>query len=160
MAKYPVSFINLQLIENLNNIIQEIQERARKEANLILGDEQEDVIPTVEEAKQMIYISQIIKEILRLKGPVPRLTPRLATEDTFLSGTFIPKGSKVTINIYDVHHSEKVWENPAEFDPDRFSQEESNSTWVPFGGGARQCIGINFSLIEQRVMIAMICKSK
>ncbi|GAA5814314.1 hypothetical protein MFLAVUS_007808 [Mucor flavus] len=137
----------------------EIQERARKEANLILGDELEDVIPTVDETKQMIYINQIIKETLRLKAPVPRITPRLATEDMFLSGTFIPKGSRLTINIYDLHHSDKVWENPAEFDPDRFSQEEeNNSAWAPFGGGARQCIGMNFSLNEQRVMIAMILR--
>ncbi|KAG2229948.1 hypothetical protein INT48_003493 [Thamnidium elegans] len=137
-----------------------IQERARKEANLILGDRPEDIIPTVEETKQMIYINQIIKETLRLKAPVPRITPRLVTKDTFLSGTFIPKGSRVTINIYDLHLSDKAWENPTEFDPDRFAQEESNSTWVPFGGGARQCIGMNFSLNEQRVMIAMICKLK
>ncbi|KAI8054831.1 cytochrome P450 [Thamnidium elegans] len=135
-----------------------IQERARKEANLILGDRPEDIISTVEETKQMIYINQIIKETLRLKAPVPRITPRLVTKDTFLSGTFIPKGSRVTINIYDLHLSDKAWENPTEFDPDRFAQEESNSTWAPFGGGARQCIGMNFSLNEQRVMIAMILR--
>ncbi|GAA5801590.1 hypothetical protein HPULCUR_007038 [Helicostylum pulchrum] len=148
-----LSFVLYYLAKHL-----EIQERARKEVNLILGDGLEDVIPTVEETKQMTYINQIIKETLRLKAPVPRLTPRLVTEDTFLSGTFIPKGSRVTINIYDMHHSEKVWENPTEFDPDRFSQEESNYTWVPFGSGARQCIGMNFSLNEQRVMIAMILR--
>lgn len=31
-------------------------------------------------------------------------------------------------------------------------------TWVPFGSGPRQCIGMNFSLAEQRVLLSMMCK--
>jgi cholesterol 24(S)-hydroxylase len=62
-------------------------------------------------------------------------------------------------------HSEKNWKNALKFDPDRFAAEGDGAqvsgkgmSWVPFGNGARQCIGMNFSLAEQRVMLSMLCK--
>jgi hypothetical protein len=62
-------------------------------------------------------------------------------------------------------HSEKNWVNPLKFDPDRFApggeasqQELKGMTWIPFGNGPRQCIGMNFSLTEQRVLLSMLCK--
>jgi cytochrome P450 len=101
-----------------------------------------------------------------LSGPVPQTLPRTATKDTELCGIFIPKGSTVTVNIYDLHHSEKLWKDPFVFDPERFAEDgEATQTagegisWVPFGNGSRQCIGMNFSLNEQRVLLSMLCKS-
>ncbi|GAA5814312.1 hypothetical protein MFLAVUS_007806 [Mucor flavus] len=138
----------------------EIQQRAREEAISILGDEPKDVLPTGDETKQMNYINQVIKESLRISDPVARLfIPRIPTEDTMLSGTFIPKGTKLVMNIFNVHHSSKFWKNPRQFDPDRFAiNDESKMAWVPFGSGARQCIGKYFSLNEQRVMISMLLR--
>jgi cytochrome P450 len=101
---------------------------------------------------------------LRINGPAPNVIPRIATEDTDLSGTFIPKGSLLTVDIFNMHHSERYWKNPKEFDPDRFADGETareageGLVWLPFGNGARQCIGMNFSLNEQRVMLSMLCK--
>ncbi|KAI9360255.1 cytochrome P450 [Pilaira anomala] len=137
----------------------EIQERAREEALAILGDEPVDVLPTIEETKQMTYINQVIKETLRINGPLPILIPRIAQEDTDLSGTFIPKGTAVNVGLFNMHHSEKVWRDSKEFDPDRFAENRGeNSNWLPFGHGGRQCIGMNFSLAEQRVMLSMLLR--
>lgn len=70
-----------------------------------------------------------------------------------LSRTFVPKGSKLIANIYNVHHSEKYWKSPNQFNPNRFDQDElENMRWLPFGGGARLCIGMKFSLNEQHVV--------
>jgi cytochrome P450 len=113
----------------------------------------------------MTYTNQIIKETLRINGPVPRIIPRIASEDTELSGYFIPKGTYLSVNIFSIQHSEKVWTNANEFNPDRFAEDGEASkgagegmTWLPFGNGARQCIGMNFSLNEQHVMLSMLCK--
>jgi cholesterol 24(S)-hydroxylase len=64
-------------------------------------------------------------------------------------------------------HSEKNWKNALTFDPDRFAADGDGvqtsgkgMSWVPFGNGARQCIGMNFSLAEQRVLLSMLCKYK
>ncbi|KAI8879155.1 cytochrome P450, partial [Backusella circina FSU 941] len=143
----------------------DIQQRAREEAISILGDEPEDILPTVEETKRMTFINQIMKETLRLNGPAANIVSRVAKEDCELAGTFVPKGSKVTVNLFETMHSEKNWKNALKFDPDRFAADGDGAqvsgkgmAWVPFGNGARQCIGMNFSLAEQRVMLSMLLR--
>lgn len=143
-------------------LTQEIQARARQEAISILGDEPIDVLPTVEESKQMIYINQIMKETLRINTPVPVVIPRVTMQDVILSGTFIPKGSLINVGLYTMHHIEKYWKDSKQFNPDRFSPEnkknDDQENWLPFGYGGRQCIGMNFSLTQQRVLLSMLCK--
>ncbi|KAL9547449.1 hypothetical protein MBANPS3_006166 [Mucor bainieri] len=130
---------------------QDIQDKARAESISILGTESTDILPSLEQTKQMTYINQIIKETLRINGPVIGIVPRAVTEDTVLSGTFIPKGSTITVDIFNVLHSEKVFKNSKTFDPDRFAkrgnrretaddEEDDDITgWIPFGSGARNC---------------------
>lgn len=78
---------------------------------------------------------------LRINGPVVGVVPRLVTEDTVLSGTFIPKGSSITIDIFNIQHSDKVWKNADVFNPDRFATKDEGGEdlagWIPFGNGAR-----------------------
>jgi cholesterol 24(S)-hydroxylase len=45
---------------------QDIQQRAREEAMSILGNEPQDVLPTVEDTKKMTYINQIMKEVCHI----------------------------------------------------------------------------------------------
>ncbi|KAI9345052.1 cytochrome P450, partial [Pilaira anomala] len=142
---------------------QDIQERARQEAISILGDEPRDILPSLEDTKKMTYINQIIKETLRINGPVPEVSERVTAEDIILSNTLIPKGTPLTVDIFAIQHSTKLWKNPDTFDPDRFAEDGEATrgpgegmTWLPFGNGARQCIGMNFSLNEQRVMLSML----
>jgi cytochrome P450 len=172
LAENPVSkeYICYNLYElmltGIHIKFKDIQQKAREEAIGILGDEPVDVLPTVEDTKRMTYINQIMKETLRINGPATRVVSRLAMEDTVLpSGTFIPKGTQVTVNIFNIQHSNKVWKNSDKFDPDRFAEDGESTreagegmAWVPFGNGARQCLGMNFSLNEQRVMLSMLCK--
>lgn len=106
-----------------------------------------------------------MKETLRINGPASKVVSRIATEDTTLSGTFIPKGTMLTVNIFDIQHSNTYWKDASKFNPDRFSENGEaargsgdGNAWLPFGNGARQCIGMNFSLNEQRVLLSMLCK--
>ncbi|KAI8328859.1 cytochrome P450 [Choanephora cucurbitarum] len=141
----------------------ELQEKARKEALEILGDATEDVIPTIEQAKQMTYINMVIKETMRRHTPVYSTTNRVALEDLELAGTFIPKGSELSVDIYNLHHNPDVWHDPYQFKPERFvpggeADQHQGIGWVPFSNGGRQCIGMNFSLAEQRVVLSMMRK--
>lgn len=92
---------------------------------------------------------------------------RYAAQDTELGGVFIPKGARMVLDIYGLHHNPKVWRDPLKFDPDRFlpgGEAEQlagqGMAWIPFGNGARQCIGINFSLAEQRVLLPLLRKPR
>ncbi|KAG2200780.1 hypothetical protein INT46_002171 [Mucor plumbeus] len=143
----------------------EMQKLAREEVLSIFGDAPEDIIPSFDQLKQLDYLNQIIKETLRINGPVVQLVPRISQENTVLSGTFIPKGAYVTVDVFSLQHSKKVWKYADQFDPDRFAPKGESSqlsgegmAWAPFGNGARQCIGMNFSLNEQRVLLSMMLK--
>lgn len=50
------------------------------------------------------------------------------------------------------------WENPETFDPDRFDRQAAVPafTYVPFGGGPRNCIGATFAQIEAKVVMARL----
>lgn len=82
-----------------------------------------------------------------------------------LGETFIPKGSTVVIDAISIHRNPKYWKSPDLFNPDRFlprGEAEKHAgfglTYVPFGGGSRHCIGRNFAMNEQKVMLSMFCK--
>jgi cytochrome P450 len=71
----------------------------------------------------------------------------------------------VQAEIFLAHHNPAVWKDPEQFRPERFAaggENEENAknglAWAPFGNGARQCIGMNFSLAEQRVVLAMLLR--
>jgi cytochrome P450 len=91
------------------------------------------------------------------------MTGRLCQQDINLAGHFIPKGTQVAVDIYNLHHNPAVWKDPYVFDPERFApggeaDSKRGIAWVPFSNGSRQCIGMNFSMAEQRVVLLMIRK--
>ncbi|KAG0788485.1 hypothetical protein G6F16_001452 [Rhizopus arrhizus] len=141
----------------------EIQEKARKEAIRILGDGPEDIAPTAEQLKELDYINMIIKETLRRHPPAYLTTDRVVQNDLVLGGVHIPKGSDLCLDIYSLHHNADIWSNPFEFNPERFApggeaDSQRGIAWAPFSSGGRMCVGMNFSLTEQRVLIPMLLK--
>lgn len=95
--------------------------------------------------------------------PVSAIFARAPEEDTDLNGVYIPKGTPVAVDIRNMHYNPKVWKDPYRFNPDRFApggeaESQEGMAWLPFSNGGRQCIGMNFSLAEQRVLLSMLCK--
>ncbi|KAG1491454.1 hypothetical protein G6F52_013469 [Rhizopus delemar] len=91
------------------------------------------------------------------------LLPRKTAEDIFLAGTFIPKDTNIAVDVGALQRDPRSWKDPDEFVPERFEDDgEQNSheglTWIPFGNGTRQCIGMNFSLMEQRLILTMLLR--
>ncbi|GBO37588.1 Cytochrome P450 3A18, partial [Araneus ventricosus] len=87
---------------------------------------------------------------------------RVAGEDYKLgdTGIVIPKGTTVTVPIYAMHRDPEFFPDPEKFDPDRFSPEERAKrnpyTFMPFGGGPRNCVGMRFALVEVKVCLAYV----
>ena len=93
------------------------------------------------------------KESLRLIPPVPSI-PRCAVRDTEFGGFKLPAGTRVSINPVYTHHMPDVWVDPETFDPMRFSNEAARNrhkfAFVPFGGGAHMCLGLNFAYMQAK----------
>ncbi|KAI8575217.1 hypothetical protein K450DRAFT_262785 [Umbelopsis ramanniana AG] len=144
---------------------QHVQGKAREEAIRILGDGDDIVYPSAQQCSDMKYIYMVVKETLRMSGPAQNTLPRQSNRDTELAGTFIPKGASLIADIFVMHHDPSVWKDPEAFFPERFApggESESKAgqglSWAPFGSGSRQCIGMNFSLAEQKVALSMLLR--
>ncbi|ORY94519.1 cytochrome P450 [Syncephalastrum racemosum] len=117
-------------------------------------------IPTFEQVSNLKYTHQVLKETLR-KHPPLRELGKYCKKDCIVPGGYkIHAGSYVDIQVYAMHHNEKVYPNPKEYDPDRFSPEEeqkrSRFAWLPFSTGPRACIGMAFALQEAKIVLAML----
>jgi cytochrome P450 len=77
----------------------DIQEKARKEVLQVLGNKE----CTYEACQKMDYLSNVIKESMRLFPPVNGI-PRKTSKDTVLGGYSIPKDTVISVSIYSIHH--------------------------------------------------------
>lgn len=135
----------------------EIVTKARTELDEVLGNR----TPTFEDLPKLTYLTQIIEESMRLYPPA-WLTDRIAAQDDEFQGIKIPKGSIVVTYFYGTHHAADLWENPAQFNPDRFAKEKKKQqlpfAYVPFGGGPRLCIGNSFAIMEMQLILAAMLR--
>jgi cytochrome P450 len=93
------------------------------------------------------------KETLRIFPPVPALSRRALRDFTF-DGHYIPAGTSVGVNTLFTHHMPEVWSDPDRFDPERFTDAAQAArhrfAFVPFGGGAHMCLGLNFAYMQAK----------
>jgi cytochrome P450 family 110 len=103
------------------------------------------------------YLTAFCNETLRIY-PVAMLTfPRVAQEDTEILGHPIKKGAIVTGCMYLVHQREDLYPKAKEFKPERFLERQfSPYEFIPFGGGARRCIGEALAVFEMKLVLTTI----
>jgi Cytochrome P450 len=84
--------------------------------------------------------------------PVAPVTVREATEDTQLGGYKIPRGTRMRVNIYGLHHDSKLFPNAADFKPERFIDDPDlvkSKAYLPFGAGPHNCVGCVHAATQQ-----------
>lgn len=105
------------------------------------------------------FTRQILTETLRLFPPAWMLT-RGVTEDTRLAGHVLPVGTVLLYSPYLIHHRADLYPDPDRFDPDRWAPGQATAlprgAFIPFGGGARKCMGDAFGLLEATLTLATI----
>ncbi|XP_044507914.1 cytochrome P450 97B2, chloroplastic [Mangifera indica] len=159
--------------------------KAQAEIDSVLGQEK----PTFESLKKLQYIRLIVAESLRLY-PQPPLLIRRALKPDVLPGGYkgdkdgypIPTGTDIFISVYNLHRSPYYWDQPNEFEPDRFLEQwksvdvegwngfdpsrspgalypnevVSDFAFLGFGGGPRKCVGDQFAVMESTVGLVML----
>ncbi|CAG2168056.1 unnamed protein product [Oppiella nova] len=110
------------------------------------------------------FIDALLSETLRSYPPILRLL-REAMEDVMLgnTGVKIEKGMSVEIPVYAIHHDPDHYPDPFTFSPDRFMPANRDHiqayTYLPFGSGPRNCIGMRFALLSAKLLLAKISHS-
>src|SRR5881398_1577389 len=138
----------------------EVLKKAYQEVDRVFGPDT-DARPTYQQVTQLTYITQILKEALRLWPPAPAYGVAPLKDETIGGKYKLKKGTFVTILVLALHRDPSVWgPNPDAFDPENFSREAEAArpinAWKPFGNGQRACIGRGFAMHEAALAIGMI----
>jgi cytochrome P450 family 135 len=104
------------------------------------------------------YLDAVCKETLRIR-PVVFDVGRVLQQPVELAGYRLPAGVMVVPGIGLVHGDSRVYPDADRFDPDRMvGASLTPTTWLPFGGGNRRCLGATFAMVEMRVVLREILR--
>ncbi|KAJ2714351.1 hypothetical protein H4R19_001775 [Coemansia spiralis] len=152
-----LSYVMLELARH-----PDIQQKARAIVLGVLGDGDKDVYPTDDQIKELGYIDLIVKETLRRNSILAEIRRRLAVP-VQLGPYTLPQGAVVSVDTWAMHYNPEYFPEPERFVPERFADDQSAVlkcaapfAFAPFSNGSRQCIGMRFSLVEQRVAISLL----
>ena len=129
-------------------------ERVQAEVDQVLGEE--DPNPATLDALPRMDL--VLKETNRLYPPI-HIGMRTAARDLDFQGYRIPSGSRVTYSIYLTHRDPRYWSEPDRFKPERFLEPSRNRpayTYLPFGGGPRNCIGMAYAQMEVKIVLGRL----
>src|SRR5450755_2669308 len=138
----------------------EVLRKAYEEVDRVLGPDL-NARPTYQQVTQLTYITQILKEALRLWPPAPAYGISPLNDETIGGKYKLKKNTFITVLVLALHRDPSVWgPNPDAFDPENFSREAEAArpvnAWKPFGNGQRACIGRGFAMHEAALAIGMI----
>ncbi|XP_072051610.1 cytochrome P450 2U1-like [Amphiura filiformis] len=120
----------------------EVQNKIQQEIDSVVGPKR---LPQLADKPNLPYTEATILEVMRIQTVSP-VVPHSAARHTIIHGYRIPKGAVVMSNIWHMLHDSEVWDDPYEFIPERFLDEDGKldnkaDVMVPFGIGQRSCLG-------------------
>lgn len=134
----------------------ELQNAAAEQVLAVTEEARQDKI-TIDLLPKLPLVQQIIDETLRL-FPVVWIGDRTPQQPMQLGEYEIPAGLRVMFSMLVTQRDGRYYPDPERFDPSRFSAERAaqlpGGAYMPFGAGVHMCIGVNFALMEARVMLA------
>ena len=109
---------------------------------------------------QLSFTKQCIEEAMRLYPPA-YFIDRVSLNQDKIDGHEFKKDTVWLMNIYELHRHPDFWEQPDEFNPNRFdssNKKDFSDCYFPFGAGPRMCIGNNFAMYEMIMTVAALIK--
>ncbi|WP_244501306.1 cytochrome P450 [Streptomyces sp. TP-A0874] len=132
----------------------DVEKQVRAEIDEVVGSRP----VTAEDIPRLPTIRRVLDEVIRLHGVT--LVMRRTLEPVELGGYHLPAGAEIGISLYAMHRSPDLYDDPDRFDPDRWLPERRaavpREAFVPFGAGARKCVGDAFSWTEATIVLATI----
>ncbi|KAD3641969.1 hypothetical protein E3N88_31193 [Mikania micrantha] len=135
------------------------QDRARDEVLNVFGDKNLNT----DGLSHLKIINMILHEVVRLYPPGP-VIKRMIHEETKVENLTLPPGTLLLLHLMLIHYDANLWgDDVNEFNPERFAKGASKaakepSSYFPFGGGPRVCVGRTFALLEAKAALVMILR--
>lgn len=135
----------------------EVAEKIRREGEEVYGDQE----PNADDLEKLTYTRSVVLETLRLYPPAWAFIRSAVAEDE-IAGHKIKPGDRIVLLPYLVHHSEKYWDNPEEFRPERFEpgsvKKRVKYSYLPFGAGKRFCVGGQMAQMETAMALSQLVR--
>jgi cytochrome P450 len=135
----------------------EVEARVHREVDALPDDRP----PTADDVRDLDCLERVLQEAMRLYPPVYVMF-REPQVDVRLGGYRIPSGSAVMLSQWVTHRSDRWYDDPERFDPDRWRPERRADrprfSYFPFGGGPRHCIGKHLSMLEAKLILATVAR--
>ena len=128
----------------------------RAEVEAVIGDRP----PTLDDLRQLPTVDGVVREVLRL-WPPGFVAGRGSIADCEIAGHVVPGGSTVLYSAYVTGRDPELWPDPDRFDPGRWAPGQPDPppyAFVPFGGGARRCIGFALATLELQVLVTRLAQ--
>lgn len=172
-------FSDVEIVDLLNNIMQsvesfgifiantilliamhpEVQQKIHEELQSVLGDEDYDSL-TADDSNNLKYMEMVMRESMRLIPQIPMMFREVLSDFEIEPGVIIPKSTVLVISLLMLHRNKTYWGNDAEtFNPERFSEDNfipGSSYFAPFSGGQRVCIGMKFTYVAGKIILARL----
>lgn len=133
------------------------QERLLKEIDDVIG--KGDHVFGYDKIMSMEFLDMFVQETLRMYPPAGRFN-RQPAEDIEIKGLLLKKGEDITFSTHCMHRNPRYWPEPDKFDPERFAPENKDSivpySFIPFGAGPRNCVGMKLALVEVKMAIVRL----
>ncbi|XP_054157209.1 cytochrome P450 3A19-like [Oppia nitens] len=155
-AGYETTATILSFLLYLLALNENCQQKLYEEVN---GQTVKNETNSYDNLTKLSYLEACIAETLRLYTPVS-LLGRTASEDYTIgnTGITVEKGTTIIIPIHALHHSPDYFPEPKQYRPERFLPENRDKiipyTYLPFGAGPRNCVGMRFALMEAKAVVA------
>jgi unspecific monooxygenase len=108
--------------------------------------------------ERLKFTRAVVDETMRLYPPAFLIARAAAGPDT-IAGMPVRKNDVILVAPWLLHRHEKLWRDPNAFIPSRFmppAPAPDRFAYLPFGVGARVCIGAHFALVEATLALAKL----
>ncbi len=128
-----------------------IEKRLSEELDEQLGGEP----PTMADVPELDLVGRVVDEAMRLYPPVYAMF-REPVEPVPFDDYTVPEDATIMLSQWAMHRSERFWDDPEQFDPDRWAGDDDRPrfAYFPFGGGPRHCIGKHLAKLEAKLIVA------
>ncbi|XP_061353995.1 flavonoid 3',5'-hydroxylase 1-like [Gastrolobium bilobum] len=148
-----------EMLKNPNILI-----RAQKEMEQVIGRQR---LLVESDLPKLPYLQAICKETYRMHPSTPLSVPRVSTEACQVNGYYIPKNTRLLVNIWAIGRDTNVWANPLEFQPERFfcgnnakiDPSGVDFELIPFGAGRRICAGYRMAIVVIEYILGTLVHS-